>query len=63
MKKPTTFKASSCLIGSVLILSLCSTLVMNGLEDFADLYAVIKAQWNNFSDSLSMMQPRRTIFP
>lgn len=63
MKKPNTFKASSSLLGSVLILSFCGTLVLNGLDVFADLYAVIKTQWQSFTDSLTMMQPHRTVFP
>lgn len=63
MNKPNTFKASSSLMGSVLILSFCCTLALSGLDAFADLYAVIKTQWQNFTESLSMMQPHRTIFP
>ena len=63
MKKPSTFKASSSLLGAVLLLSLFGTVAMTSLDAFTDFYTVFKTQWHNFGESLSMMQPHRTVFP
>jgi len=63
MKKPSTFKASSSLIGAVILVSLFGTVAMTSLDALTDLYAVFKSQWSQFTGSLSMMQPHRTVFP
>jgi len=63
MKKSSTFQASSSLLGAVLLLSLFGTVAMTSFDALADLYAVFKTQWLNFTESLSMMQPHRTVFP
>lgn len=63
MKKPSTFQASNSLLGTALLLSLLGTAMISGLDGFAELYAVCKSLWHNFSKSLSMIQPHRTVFP
>ncbi len=63
MKKPNIFQASNSLFGAILILSLFSTIMINGFEACVELYAVCKSQWHLFTESLSLIQPHRTIFP
>ncbi|MFN0037414.1 MAG: hypothetical protein ACKVUS_20330 [Saprospiraceae bacterium] len=63
MKKPSTFKASNSLLGTILILSLFGTAFMTSFDAFAELCTACKSQWYAFTESLSMMQPHRTVFP
>ncbi len=63
MNKPTTFKASGNLFGMLLLLSLFATVALTSLDALSDLFTVIKTQWLSFGQSLSMMQPHRTVFP
>lgn len=63
MKKPNTFKASSNLLGALLLISLLGTVAISSFDAFTVLYSVFKTQWLNFTDSLSMVQPHRTVFP
>ncbi len=63
MKKPTTFHASHSLLGALLLLSVLSTATNASFEGLTDLLAACKTQWQAFADSLSTMQPRRTVFP
>ena len=63
MKKPSTFQASSSLLGAILLLSLFGTVAMTSLDALTDLYAAFKSQWSQFTGSLSLMQPHRTVFP
>lgn len=63
MKKPTIFKSSNTLLGALLMLSLLGTAMISSSDAFTELYATCKSQWHNFSESLSMIQPHRTVFP
>ncbi|MBC7775943.1 MAG: hypothetical protein H7246_10955 [Phycisphaerae bacterium] len=63
MKKSNTFQASSSLLGALLLISLFGTVAMTSLDALTDLYTVFKSQWLHFTESLSMMQPHRTVFP
>jgi len=63
MKKSNTYLASHNLLGALLLLSVLSTVTNTPFEGFADLLAACKNQWQAFADSLSTMQPHRTVFP
>ena len=63
MKKPIIFQASNSLFGAILILSLFSTVMVNGFEACAELCTAFKSQWQGFTESLSQIQPHRSIFP
>lgn len=63
MKKSDTFQASGNLLGALLLLSLLGTATLSSLDTIADLYTAFKSQWSQFSESLLMMQPHRTVFP
>ncbi len=63
MKKPDTFQASSSFLGALLLLSLLGTVAFTSLDVLVEFYAAFKTQWLSFTDSLSMMQPHRTVFP
>ncbi|MDO8366102.1 MAG: hypothetical protein Q7T20_04830 [Saprospiraceae bacterium] len=63
MKNSGTFKASSSLLGALVFISLFGRVAFTSLDAFTEIYSVFKTQWHNFSESLSMMQPHRTVFP
>lgn len=62
-KKIVTSQASSSLLGAVLILSILGSVWMNGMSGMNDLWTGAQNQWNQFCESLSMIQPHRTVFP
>jgi len=52
--------ASSNLLGTLLLISLLSTVLMSfNLETLTNLYNACISQWQNFADGLSMFQPHR----
>jgi len=63
MKKSSTSQASSSLLGALLFISLLGTVTLTSFDAFAGLYAAFKTQWLNFTDSLSLLQPHRAVFP
>ncbi|HAD13061.1 MAG TPA: hypothetical protein DCF33_11575 [Saprospirales bacterium] len=63
MKKTIPYQASNSLLGVLLLFSILGTAYMTGLDLVANLYGALKCQWGQFSESLSMLQPHRTMFP
>lgn len=63
MKKSNTFHASSSLLGAILLISLFGTLAMSSLDAFMVVFTACKNQWIQFTETFSMIQPHRTVFP
>jgi hypothetical protein len=63
MKQHSTFQSSQNLLGALLLLSLLATATSTSLDVLTDLLAACKSQWLGFSESLSALQPHRTVFP